>query len=394
MVKPPLHEEEKERLHELYSFDIANDNTDEALDNLVTIAAEISDKPVILITLIDKDYQWIKAKRGIKLKGTPRDHSFCAYNLSTPAQPMIIEDARKDERFADNPLTQGGHPIIFYAGFPLLTKNNYIIGSLCIIDSKPGQLSRSKTGALKLLAGQVMHLLEERRTNKALRESQEALIRKNKDLEDFSLVAAHDLKSPLKNIEALVDLLPSSEENKEVLNNIRKSSLDLQSMIEGLLDYSRADNLLYEKHERINFYTLLDKIKGLMDVASETEFEYSTEVEEFVANRTAIEQILRNLVGNALKYNDKKQPFIRVSLSQCSGYYQICVADNGPGVKDAIKDKIFDLFNVQSARDRYGNRGSGIGLATVKKLVKRLGGEISVKSKVGEGATFCFTIKK
>jgi hypothetical protein len=112
------------------------------------------------------------------------------------------------------------------------------------------------------------------------------------------------------------------------------------------------------------------------------------------ANKVALEQILLNLIGNSLKYNDKKKIKIDIDCEEKDGYYHFTITDNGMGIpKDRIGN-IFDLFVTTGTLDRNGKKGNGIGLSTVKKLVNRLDGEIEVSSTLGEGTTFMFTIKK
>ena len=108
----------------------------------------------------------------------------------------------------------------------------------------------------------------------------------------------------------------------------------------------------------------------------------------------ALEQILLNLIGNSLKYNDKEKIKIDLDCIEKDGFYHITVADNGMGIPKDKVAHIFDLFVTTGTLDRNGKKGNGIGLSTVKKLVDRLNGEISVSSTLGEGTTFKFSIKK
>jgi signal transduction histidine kinase len=107
-----------------------------------------------------------------------------------------------------------------------------------------------------------------------------------------------------------------------------------------------------------------------------------------------LQQILLNLIGNAIKYNDKKQIEIKIDFIEEQDYYKFQVRDNGTGIDPKYQHRIFDIFEIIAVEDRFGKRGTGIGLSTVKKLVERLGGIISVNSVLDQGTVFEFTIEK
>ncbi|MGB3776414.1 MAG: ATP-binding protein, partial [Leeuwenhoekiella sp.] len=113
-----------------------------------------------------------------------------------------------------------------------------------------------------------------------------------------------------------------------------------------------------------------------------------------VCNRAALYQIFINLIGNSIKYNDKDHPIIDISFEESKDFYHLYVKDNGIGISEEKIESIFDLFHVATDKDKNGNRGNGIGLSTVKKLVTNLGGNIDVDSTVGKGTTFTFSLCK
>ena len=139
---------------------------------------------------------------------------------------------------------------------------------------------------------------------------------------------------------------------------------------------------------------LLEEIIELLNINVDCEINLPEENIEMHANKVALEQILLNLIGNSLKYNDKEKIKIDLDCIEKDGFYHITVADNGMGIPKDKVAHIFDLFVTTGTLDRNGKKGNGIGLSTVKKLVDRLNGEISVSSTLGEGTTFKFSIKK
>ena len=170
--------------------------------------------------------------------------------------------------------------------------------------------------------------------------------------------------------------------------------LKLQKLIDGLLEYYKTDKNIKKIKTRVNLEVLKNDIINLLSISEKYTIALKSRQEEIVVNKTAIEQILFNLVVNSIKHNDKNDVKIEIGVGENDTYYEIYVKDNGCGIAPSDHKRIFEVFNVIETKDRFGERGSGIGLATVKKIVEKLGGEISVESDIGEGTKILFTIKK
>jgi two-component system, cell cycle sensor histidine kinase and response regulator CckA len=161
--------DERKRLDALRQYALLDTPPEQDLDDLTALAAHICEAPISLISLVDEGRQWFKSKLGWSIEETPRNLSFCAHALHSP-EPFIVPDAALDDRFADNPLVTGDPGIRFYAGAPLLTPDGHILGTLCVIDRVPRQLSESQTEALRILGRQVMAQLWLRRQARELAE--------------------------------------------------------------------------------------------------------------------------------------------------------------------------------------------------------------------------------
>jgi two-component system cell cycle sensor histidine kinase/response regulator CckA len=159
MPPAPLPENEHARLAALRRYDILDSGPETAYDDLAKIAAQICGTPIALITLVDAERQWFKARVGMEALETPRDHAFCAYTIHESAT-LVVPDAARDERFADNPLVLGDPRIRFYAGAPLQTDDGIALGSLCVIDREPRQLSPEQKDALEAIGRHVVRLIE------------------------------------------------------------------------------------------------------------------------------------------------------------------------------------------------------------------------------------------
>ena len=399
MIKPANFINENQRLKALESFSILDSISESDYDNLTAIASEICNTPISLVTLLDEKRQWFKSHHGLLVSETSRDISFCGHAINQNEDVFIVQDARTDRRFHDNPLVTGDPNIIFYAGVVLKTADNFPLGTLCVIDSKPNLLNKSQIKSLKALSNQVMNLLELRKNKIQLEKVNKELEENNRELEKFAFLAAHDLKSPLNNIYSLANLLSDEygskidAEGQKLLDYIILSSENLKKLIEGLLDYSKTAKLIREDKTEINLEKLIQDMKSLFSFENKCLINLNSSLTNIYSNQTAVEQILINLITNSYKYSDKVTSEIEVEISENQTQYILAIKDNGPGIKKKYQEKIFDMFETYNL-DKNGNSGNGIGLATVKKLVEALGGQINVASDFGHGTIFTFTISK
>ena len=155
---------EAERLAALKEYDILDTETDQSYDDITALAAHICKVPIAMISLVDEVRQWFKSKVGVAQRETPRDVAFCAHAI-LQSGPFIVRDTLKDQRFMDNALVTGDLRIRFYAGIPLVNPEGLALGTLCVLDRQPRQLTAAQQKALLALSRQVMALLELRRVS-------------------------------------------------------------------------------------------------------------------------------------------------------------------------------------------------------------------------------------
>ena len=168
---------ETSRLKALYQYGILDTAPEAAFDDVTELAAQICETPIALVSLLDHDRQWFKSKIGLAVSETPRTLAFCHHAI-LQSEPLIVQDALTDDRFANNPLVAGNPKIRFYAGIPLTTPDSYRIGTLCVIDRRPRQLSPGQIRALQALSRQVVSQLELRRNLAVLKASERRLEQK------------------------------------------------------------------------------------------------------------------------------------------------------------------------------------------------------------------------
>ncbi|MBW4640793.1 MAG: GAF domain-containing protein [Gloeocapsa sp. UFS-A4-WI-NPMV-4B04] len=167
MKQPIKPNQEAARLEALREYNILDTPSEQAYDDFTSLASYICQVPIALISLVDAERQWFKSKIGLEANQTARNISFCGYTILSD-QTLVVKDALCDKRFCDNPLVTSAPSIRFYAGAPLITPAGYVIGSLCVIDQKPRDLSDSQKLALEALGRQVVTQLELRRISSNL----------------------------------------------------------------------------------------------------------------------------------------------------------------------------------------------------------------------------------
>lgn len=399
MISPQLPVDEYQRLTAVRSYNLLDTLPEKDFDNITALIASICDVPISLVTLLDADRNFLKSHYGVNFNESPRNISFCGHAILDESNIFIIEDARKDPRFKENPLVKDMNAI-FYAGVRLVNSEGYPLGTLCVFDTKPRTLSSSQKKALIAMAYQVVNLFEARKRNRILLAVQQELKDKNEELKNFAGIVSHDMKMPLANMIITSDMLRSKygalldDQGRNYLNYIKQSSFTLSEYITGLLEHYESDKTAALTDEVFDCNDLLEEIIELLNINIDCEINLPEENIEMHANKAALEQIILNLVGNSIKYNDKKKIKIDIDCTEKEGFYLFSISDNGMGIPKNKIQHIFELFATTGKLDRNGKKGNGIGLSTVKKLIKKLEGKIEVFSELGKGTTFHFSVKK
>lgn len=240
MIIPPLHPEENNRVNALKSYDILDSLSEQDYDDITSLASEICQTPISLISLIDDERQWFKSNHGLAIRQTPREYAFCTHAILNPYETLVVPDSREDQRFAGNPLVTGDPHVIFYAGVPLVNPEGYPLGSLCVIDHEAKQLNQSQLSALTILSKQVVNLLELRKSNKALATVKHIMEQRNTELEKLVEGVSQEIKSELTHLSSVVGEsengqrgLPS-DKSHELLAEFRKSITTIEEVIQRL----------------------------------------------------------------------------------------------------------------------------------------------------------------
>ncbi|GAB3934484.1 sensor histidine kinase [Mucilaginibacter myungsuensis] len=400
MPKFPLPDNEADRLAALRSYNILDTAEEDDFDELTTLASAICQTPIALISLVDDSRQWFKSHKGLDARETPKNVSFCAHAIASPNEVMMVNDASQDPRFTENSLVTGEPHVIFYAGVPLVTEDGFALGSLCVIDHTPKELTAEQINALKILAKQVINKLDLRRKAETLKKAHQQLRSSNAFIEKFASMAAHDIKNPLSSMllssQALrMRLAKMQDAGCMKLIDLNITSINrLMSMLDEMLAYSKSPDTLLKRKQRIYLNDILKQVIGLIKVPANFKISLPEDGYQVNVSPIATEQIFINLLTNAIRYNDKEEGLIDIRFSYDDDNYLFEVEDNGIGIDEKHFDDIFTNNFTLNKADRFDNSGTGIGLSTVKEIINTLGGSISLTSAIGKGTTFYVSIPK
>lgn len=391
---------ELERIKTLIDFDILDTSPEEMFDNITAIASAVCGMPIALISLLDLERQFFKSKIGIEVRENSMEHSFCKFAIETPKDIFIIEDARIDSRFENNPDVLNDPNIVSYYGVPLNSSAGVAYGTLCVIDTKVNVLTEQQKEILIKLSKQVENLIEFRKNNNLLSEYQTKIEKYSKDMEEFAYLAAHDLKAPIRAIDSFIKLLVKKhqtfwdEKDQKYLSFILESTTKMNLLVLDLLEYSKS-NVSSGNDVQLNLKDLIfDVFRRLTyDKSGKKPELICDEMPTITNSEVAFTLLFNNLIGNALKYQDKNTtPVIKIHFEENKTHWIFAVEDNGIGIEKEYLELIFKPFKRLHNDSEY--QGNGLGLAACDKIIDNLKGSISVKSTPGKGSTFTFSIPK
>ena len=395
MRTAPLPDNENDRLERLRLYRILDTPPEDAFDRIVRIVAETIDVPIALVSLVDSERQWFKAKQGLEADETSRDVAFCAHAILGDGL-FVVEDATTDVRFADNPLVASDPSIRFYAGAPLTTPDGLNLGTLCAIDRKPRTLSDQQMQLLSDLSNIVIDQLELRvalrsAMNKVADEVEQRTLK-----DEFVSVVSHELRTPLTSIRGSLGLLdggaikgiPKAASDMIAVANRNVSTL--LHLIEDLLDFQK-----FRSGERELDFDAVDAgvlvrqtCENMAGFARERDVSIRREAEAITTifgDDSRLSQVLTNLMSNAIKFSPEGDEIV-VATDLRDGKLRISVTDNGPGIPEDFRDRVFNKFSQASSKNK--SKGTGLGLAISKAIVEGHRGSIGFESATDNGTTF------
>lgn len=367
---------------------------------IVAIAAQVAEVPMAAINLITVDEQHQVATAGFDAAVCAREDSMCNVAIRE-SSPVIVADARRDVRFRDNPFVTGEIGLVrFYASHQLRTPDGVIIGTLCVFAEEPRTLSAEQETALGQLADRVVDVLELELRSRELHQTVEELQRtrvelerSNAALQAFAGQVSHDLRNPMTGMDLSLSMIAeelaaappeaaASDDLPFLVERARASLGRMQVLVDDLLAFARVGGS--RNDEEVDLARLMDDVRH--DLAAQLE-DADVEVEPLPrvgGDAALLRSVLQNLVANAAAYvAPGERPRILVREAEHPHGVAVEVVDHGLGIAPEHRERVFEPL----VRVHKQIPGSGIGLATVRRIMDGHGGHVTIHETPGGGTT-------
>jgi signal transduction histidine kinase len=401
VLKAPIPSNEEERLKELLQYNILDTEPDPAYDELSDLASMICQTPIALVSLLDRERQWFKSRKGVTDSELPRETSFCGHAIHEK-DIFIIRDSRKDFRFHNNPLVESGM-VTFYAGVPLITPQGYALGTLCIIDQKPRDLTPDQIMTLKTLARQVSRNLELHRSLADLNDkyseikdlSRIVTRQKAELIEAAKFVAmgtlasgmAHEINNPLavihgiqRRVSVMIQKGLDLPKLSQMMGTMDVMVQRIAGITKGMLEYSREGG--QEECTAVRLKEVIDKSLGMCRQRLEKcqiQVQVPDDVDFCVEARPLqMAQVLMHLINNAHDaILNAEEKWIRLDIAEDKEKVYLSVSDSGKGIALDIAERIMEPFFTT----KPVGEGIGLGLSIAKGIVESHHGNLYLDLK-------------
>ncbi len=388
---------ERARLAALHALRILDTPDEERFDRITRVAAQVCGVPMALITLIDTDRQWAKSCFGPIAREIPRTDSFCVHDLDLPA-PLVVLDARKDERFAANPLVTGAPHLRFYAGVTLRSADGHALGRLCVLDAAPHAPDPVTLRTLRdLVAWAELELHSGAAPGMREDAGADALARMQ---ERFLTVAAHELRTPLTLIRGFSDELldpasgPLSSEQRESAAAIARGAKRLQALVDDLMLVLELDaGRVAVKPATVDLATLVaqlcERFGERADAAGVTLAVQVAPDAAVAADRERLQRALGALLRNAIDWSPRGGT-VGIAASADGGEARLSISDEGPGLPE---DEYGALgLRFRRLRGNDPREGAGLGIGIARAIAELHGGRLAAEPAPGGGACLHVTL--
>ena len=380
----------RRRERAMAAYDVIDGPPRRELDALADLAAQVAGVPFAAINLFTRDVQHPVATSGFVGAPVARQDAMCRVVVES-GEPVLLEDASEDERYAGSPWTDGRSARVrYYASHPLRTPSGVVIGTLCVFDDQTHQATPEAAKGLALLADRVVDVLELELASRRLSETNERLSTSNERLAHFAGQVSHDLKNPLTSVSLSLESLEldvTEPDLADIVARARRGVDRMNAMINNLLEFASQGEPPGD--DVVDLAT--EMASALDDLSARVPREHVVVGELPLARGDAVQlrSVLMNLVDNAAKFTpDGEPPEIEVDSRPIDGLNRIEVRDRGRGIPDEKRERVF----APLARLDKSVAGSGIGLATCRRVVEAHGGTMGVNAREGGGSVFWFEL--
>lgn len=397
--------DEAKRLAKLDTFGIMYSEKEAEFDRITDLVRQFIDVPVVGITFINSEHQFVKASTGLALPLLPRTMSICEHTIQS-AQPLVITDTHQSELLKNHPLVVGEPFVRFYAGFPILVNNaqgeQFALGALCLGDVKPrADLSETERHVLQQFSQIISDTLQ-------LRVEKQRATRANQIKTAFLTNMSHEIRTPMAGIVGMLESLSQTqldEQQQGYVQHIKQANHHLLTLVNDILDLSKVEaGELYLDVKVINLKTLVQQsVSNFSAMATAQQLtlqlDYMPSLSDMLAvDGQRIEQILDKLLNNAIKFTPAGGT-VTVKVGQdcinnnatTNTEQPLCiqVIDTGMGISTATQTAIFEAYDKADSYTHRMYGGVGLGLSLCKALARAMGGDLTLESEVGKGSTFC-----
>jgi signal transduction histidine kinase len=393
--------DEERRIAAIRALDALRMPPRRELEGVVELAARLAGVPTATVNIVTDIEQHQTVTVGFNGVVCRREDSMCALTVRE-GRTIAVCDASRDPRFARNPFVTGqlGN-VRFYVALPLVTKDGVTVGTLCVFDEVPRELDEDVLAGLATLAARVVDVFELRLRTRELALSlmeieavQAELQRSNERLASFAGQVSHDLKTPLTTISLSLSLVREQLQHGELpresiglLDRAINGSARMADLIDDVLDFARLGGTLKATEVDLDF-VLGEVLEDLGSDLDNVTLHFGR-LPTVLGDRAQLRAVLQNLLGNAAKYRSDKRPLeIHVAAKHVQRAWRIEITDNGRGVPPAERHRVFEPL----ARVNGSKEGTGIGLATCRRIIGAHGGRIGIDPGVTDGARFWFEL--
>lgn len=371
----------------LHSYGVLDTPAEASFDDITRIASIVCGTPMALISLVADKRQWFKSEIGLGVRETPIVSSICAHAILQP-DVFEVRDTTKDMRFERNPLVTGMPHLRFYAGASLSSPDGLPLGTVCVLDTKPRELTEAQRDVLRSLARIAMEELESRRllAEAARIEHQRSLMMR---------AAGHDLKQPLQVITMVIDSV-QRQVSDEKLRERLDLALQAGHRLAGDLDRMAQASSIADADflNRTRSIAVRDVLASAVDVWRPTAEQKGLRLRLVACSARVTSEpallgtIVGNLIGNAIKYTQKGGVVVGCRLR--GDVVSIEIADTGIGIPE---ESIADIFESFRQLDPSAE-GFGLGLSIVRSGAALLGHRIHIESRLGKGSRFTIEVPR
>jgi signal transduction histidine kinase len=392
-MKASLPDNETDRLAALYALDILDTAPEQDFDEIVSLASKVCGTPMSLVSLVDTDRQWFKARLGTDLTETSRELSFCAHAI-LGQDLLVVPDAQMDARFADNPLVDTSGGIRFYAGAPLITTDGFALGTLCVVDSVPRKLDIEQLQALRALARQVTAQIELRRHAVALANTTARLQELERRKDDLASLVGGDLRAPLRLITAYLERLGTTGyQDAEMADLVGRAAaghirgfLDLMHHLTTMAEAGFGSESLHMR--QIDLTRITQRaVEAVRPIAATKQIWILNQAGgpalPIIADPVRLEQVLTHLLFAAVKYTPSGGR-VRVGTEIEAGP---TVRLDDMDLPDGMRPDLFPHLYYGAIANPSTVSGPDQGLAVAKKILDAHHATVALSDRPGDGTS-------